>query len=70
VPEAGILLGLYLAKPQSYLLFHALAEIFSVVVAWSIFAFMWGTRSMGTDTYLQVVGTTYSLWEVPTWFIH
>ncbi len=56
---AGILLGLYLAELQSYLLFHSLAEIFSVVVAWSIFAFMWTTRSMGTHAYFEVVGTSY-----------
>jgi hypothetical protein len=56
---AAVFLGLYLAKLQSYLLFHSLAEIFSVVVAWSIFAFMWTTRSLGTHRYLEVVGTSY-----------
>lgn len=52
-------LGLYLAKLQSYLLFHGLVEIFSVVVAWSISLFMWTTKSMGRNPYLDLMGTSY-----------
>jgi uncharacterized membrane protein YccC len=42
----GILLlfGLYLTSLHSYLLFHSLAEIFSIVVACGIFMLAWNSR--------------------------
>jgi signal transduction histidine kinase len=47
-----ILCGLYLASLYSYLLFHSLAEVFSIVVACGIFMVAWNSRSfMGMDCF-------------------
>ncbi len=54
-----VLLGLYLASLESYLLFHALAELFSVAVAGSIFAVTWTSRRHLRNGYLLVVGVGY-----------
>jgi PAS domain S-box-containing protein len=55
-----ILLGLY-AWTQSFnfLLFHGLAEIFSIVVAWSIFAIAWNGRQLIDSPYLLFLGIVY-----------
>lgn len=51
-----VLLGLYLAKLYNYLLFHTLAEIFSVVVACSIFVIAWNARQIMANNYFLLVG--------------
>jgi signal transduction histidine kinase len=51
-----VLLGLYLAKLYSYLLFHTLAEIFSVVVACGIFMIAWNARRIMDNNYYLLVG--------------
>lgn len=59
VASAAVLGGLYLAAQESYLLFHALAEIFSVVVAFSVFMFVWNARRYIESGYLLFVGVAY-----------
>jgi PAS domain S-box-containing protein len=54
-----VLMGLYLASLYNYLLFHALAEIFSVVVAYGIFVFAWNSRRLINNTYLLFIGCAY-----------
>jgi len=54
-----ILLGLYLASLYNYLLFHSLAEIFSIVVACGIFMVAWNSRSFLDNTYLLFIGIAY-----------
>ena len=54
-----VLLGLYLASLYSYLLFHSLAEIFSIVVACGIFMLAWNSRRFLDNTYLLFIGTAY-----------
>ena len=50
-----LLLGLYATSRYSYLLFHSLAEIFSIVVACTVFAVFWNARSlMGNTCYLFI----------------
>jgi signal transduction histidine kinase/GAF domain-containing protein len=53
------LLGLHLISLSSYLLFHSLVEIFSVVVACSIFILVWNSRSFLENTYLLFIGPAY-----------
>ncbi len=53
------LFGLYLTSLYSYLLFHSLAEIFSVLVAGSIFVIAWNTRHILDGGYLLLLGTAY-----------
>src|SRR3989338_7030335 len=52
------LAGLYLTSLYSYLLFHSLAEIFSVVVACAVFLFAWNARRFLSNDYLLFVGIT------------
>ena len=55
----GVLLGLYLTSLYSYLLFHSLVEIFSIVVASAIFMLAWNARSFLDNNYLLFVGISY-----------
>jgi PAS domain S-box-containing protein len=55
----ALLVGLYLASRFSYLLFHTLAELFTVVVASSIFIIAWNARTYIQNGYLLFVGIGY-----------
>jgi len=52
-------LGLYLSSLYSYLLFHSLAEIFSIVVACATFALAWNARRFLDNNYLLFIGIAY-----------
>jgi signal transduction histidine kinase len=55
-----VLLGLYLTSLYSYLLFHSLIEIFSIVVACAIFMLAWNARRFFEgDYYLLFVSVAY-----------
>ncbi len=54
-----VFLGLYLASLYNYLLFHSLAEIFSIVVACGIFMVTWNSRRFLDNNYLLVLGIGY-----------
>jgi signal transduction histidine kinase len=51
--------GLYLSRLYSYLLFHSLAEIFSIVVACGIFMVAWNSRRFLDNNYLLFLGIAY-----------
>ncbi len=53
------LVGVYLTSLYSYLLFHSLAEIFSVIIAISIFATLWNSRRFIDNNYLLIIGIAY-----------
>jgi len=57
----GILIfpGLYLTSLHSYLLFHSLVEIFSIVVACGIFMVVWNSRRFLDNNYLLFIGIAY-----------
>jgi signal transduction histidine kinase len=54
-----VLLGLYLTRLYSYLLFHSLAELFSIIVACSIFMLVWNARRFLDNNYLLFIGIAY-----------
>jgi PAS domain S-box-containing protein len=54
-----VLFGLYRTSSYSYLLFHSLAEIFSIVVACGIFMIAWNSRRFLDNTYLLFIGIAY-----------
>lgn len=54
-----ILCGLYLTSRYSYLLFHSLAELFSIVIAFAMFIIAWNSRRFGENDYLLFIGTAY-----------
>ncbi len=50
------LIGLYFTTRVDYLLFHSLAEIFSIVVAFSIFVITWNSKKYISNPYLLFLG--------------
>lgn len=53
------LVGLYLSRQYSYLLFHSLVEMFSVVVSVSIFMLFWSARRFLDNGYFLFMGIAY-----------
>lgn len=59
-PIGACILGVLAAtSAYSYLLFHTLAELFSVVIAGGVFVVAWNTRSYLTGSPLIYIGTGY-----------
>jgi hypothetical protein len=54
-----VLLALFLSSLHSYLLFHNLGEIFSIVIACAIFMFAWNARHFLQNNYLLFIGIAY-----------
>lgn len=54
-----VLLGLYVTSLYSYLLFHSLAEIFSVIIAVGVFAIAWNSRRFLENNYLLFLGVAF-----------
>lgn len=55
----SLLFGLWTTTLQSYLLFHCLAEIFSIIVAFCIFILAWNSRRFAKNSYLLFIGIAY-----------
>lgn len=55
----AIAVGLSLSSLYSYNLFHSMAELFSIVVAVSIFVIAWNTRNLSPNSYLLFIGISY-----------
>lgn len=53
------LFALYLTSLYNYLLFHSVAEIFSICIAFTVFLLAWNSVSYIKNNYLVVVGTAY-----------
>jgi diguanylate cyclase (GGDEF)-like protein len=53
------LIALYYVGLQNYLLFHSLVEIFSIVIACTIFIIAWNSREHLADSYLYLLGIAY-----------
>jgi hypothetical protein len=51
--------GLYLSSLYNYLLFHTLAELFSIVIACGIFMTAWNARRYLNNGYLLFIGIAY-----------
>ncbi|MGB8993410.1 MAG: MASE3 domain-containing protein [Desulfobaccales bacterium] len=56
---ALVLTALYLTSLYSYLLFHSLAELFSVVISVGVFAIAWNSRRFLENNYLLFLGIAY-----------
>jgi signal transduction histidine kinase len=55
----AVIAGLYWSSIYSYLLFHSLAEIFSIVIAATIFLIAWNTRQYIQSHYFLFIGIAY-----------
>jgi diguanylate cyclase (GGDEF)-like protein len=54
-----ILFALYLTSLYSYLLFHSVAEIFSIVIGCCIFILVWNSRQRLDSNYVLFLGIAY-----------
>ncbi|MHB8809596.1 MAG: MASE3 domain-containing protein [Desulfobulbaceae bacterium] len=56
----GLLLALlYLSTLYDFLIFHTLAELFSIVIAFAIFVIAWNTRHIQNNRYFLFLGIAY-----------
>ncbi|MBS3766424.1 hypothetical protein KGY71_07890, partial [Candidatus Bipolaricaulota bacterium] len=51
--------GAYFLSTYNYLLFHSVAELFSIVVAFGIFVVAWNSRTFHENDYLIFIGIAY-----------
>jgi PAS domain S-box-containing protein len=56
---AAIFAGLYFASWYSYLLFHSIAEVFSILVAFGIFIVAWNARHLLDNSYFIFIGIAF-----------
>ncbi|MCF8083984.1 MAG: PAS domain-containing protein [Deltaproteobacteria bacterium] len=56
---SGSVAALYAISRFNYLLFHSLAELFSIAVAWGVFMLVWNARDYIRDNALTLLGTAY-----------
>jgi signal transduction histidine kinase len=54
-----VLLGICLTRLHNYLLFHSLAEIFSIVVAFGTFMLAWNSRRFLDNNYILFISIAY-----------
>lgn len=54
-----VLVGLYFSSLYNYLLFHTLAEMFSIVVAFGIFVIGWNSKDYIKNNYLLFLAIAY-----------
>jgi signal transduction histidine kinase len=54
-----IFIGLYFSSLYNYLLFHSLAEIFSILIAFGIFMVAWNSRQFTENAYFLFIGVAY-----------
>jgi|GEM_PF-3172644 len=54
-----VLLGIYFTSFYGYALFHSLAELFSVVIAFGIFVVAWNSRRFLDNHFLLLIGIAY-----------
>lgn len=57
--SVAVLVLLYLSSLYNYLLFHTIAEIFSVCIAFTVFAIAWSSIDYLKNNYLRVIGVAY-----------
>jgi len=54
-----ILLTLFVVSRMNFLMFHTLAELFAILVAWSLFVILWNTKERIENKALVFVGIAY-----------
>ncbi len=54
-----VLVGLYFSRRYSYILYHSLVEIFTIVVAAGVFMIAWNSRRVLDNNYLLFIGIAY-----------
>lgn len=60
---------LYLSRIYDYLLFHSIAELFSIVIASGVFMIAWNSREFSENDYLLFIGIA-SIFVAGVDFLH
>jgi PAS domain S-box-containing protein len=55
----SVTVGLYLTSLYHYLLFHCIAEIFSIIIACAVFMISWNSKEHTDNPYLVYLGIAY-----------
>lgn len=55
-----IFLALYLVQEENYLLFHSLAEMFSIIIASGVFLIAWNSRKRIANNFFILIGVAYA----------
>ncbi len=55
----AVAVGLCFTAFRYFLLFHSIVELFSVAIAWAIFALAWNSRHLMHNNYLLFLGISY-----------
>ncbi|GEM_PF-4766320 len=66
---AVILSAIYFISLKNYLLFHILAELFSIIIAYTLFTIAWNSRKITTNNFLLIIGIS-SLFAASIDFVH
>ncbi len=59
IATALSLIGLYYLSTYSYLLFHNIVEVFSIVIALAIFVIAWNTRDIIDNNFFLFIGIAF-----------
>jgi signal transduction histidine kinase len=51
--------GFYLSKLHSYILFHVIVEMFSIIIAFGVFMVVWNSRRLITNNFILFIGVAY-----------
>ena len=54
---AGIIIGLYFITNTNYLLFHSIVEVFSILIATSVFIIALNTKKYHENNFILIIGT-------------
>jgi len=54
-----LLILLYILSTYSYLAFHKLSEVFSVIVAFGLFMIAWNSNEFNKNNYFLFIGIAY-----------
>jgi PAS domain S-box-containing protein len=55
-----MMLAFYFCLKESYVLFHTVVELFSIIVAFAVFIVTWNSRKIMDNQYLYFVGISYA----------
>ena len=59
LPGVIILSLLFIVSRYNYLIFHTLAEFFSIIIAWGLFIIVWNTKETVKNDALVIIGIAY-----------
>jgi PAS domain S-box-containing protein len=54
-----IIAALYFSSLYNFLLFHGIAELFSIAIAFSIFTILWNTRQIHENSFFIIIGIAF-----------